>query len=162
LRARLDELPSEPFLLFVGALRRVKGVYELLEAYEQLSDPPPLVLLGTYEDDSPTAFPPGVLVLDDFPHDAVLEACERCLFGVMPSLWPEPLGTVVAEVMSRGRPVIGTRPGGHEDMIVHGETGLLVPRGDVPALVQAMRTLLEDAELKARMGEAASVKAAEF
>jgi glycosyltransferase involved in cell wall biosynthesis len=159
---RANRLPSEPFLLFIGAFRRVKGVYELLEAYEQLVDPPPLVMVGTVEHDSPRRFPPGVHILEDFPHNDVLAACEQCLFGVMPSLWPEPFGTVVCEVMSRGRPVIGTTPGGHADMITHGETGLLVPRGDVPALVAAMRTLLADDALRTRMGEAARVRAAEF
>jgi glycosyltransferase involved in cell wall biosynthesis len=80
----------------------------------------------------------------------------------MPSLWPEPFGTVVCEVMSRGRPVIGTRPGGDADIIVDGETGFLVPRGDVPALMRAMRTLLEEDEVRTRMGEAAKVRAEAF
>jgi glycosyltransferase involved in cell wall biosynthesis len=160
----LEELPQEPFMLFVGALRRVKGVRELLAAYEMLDDPPPLVLIGTKEPDSPTAFPPGVRVLLDVPHDAVMEAAssDRCLFGVMPSLLPEPFGTVVCEVMSRGKPVIGTKPGGHTDMITDRVSGLLVPRGDVEALAAAMQELISDAELRNRLGLAARESAKQF
>jgi glycosyltransferase involved in cell wall biosynthesis len=158
----LAQLPEEPFMLFIGALRRVKGVNELLAAYASLEDAPPLVLIGTVEPDSPTSFPPGVVVLQDLPHDAVLAACERCLFGVMPSVLAEPFGTVVCEVMSRGKPVIGTAPGGHADMIVDGETGFLVPRADVEALAEAMRVLASDPELRERLGAAARVRAGRF
>lgn len=159
---RLDELPSEPFLLFIGALRRVKGIDELLAAYELLDQPPPLVLLGTIEPDSPTSFPPGVHVLTDVPHDAVLATCSRCLFGVMPSRWPEPFGTVVCEVMSRGKPVIGTKPGGHTDLIIDGRTGLLVPAGDVSALADAMRMLIEDEDKREQLGSNARAHALRF
>lgn len=158
----VDQLPTEPFLLFIGALRRVKGIYELLAAYELLEDPPPLVLLGTVEPDSPSAYPPGVHVLTDVPHDAVLAASSRCLFGVLPSTWPEPFGTVVCEVMSRGKPVIGTKPGGHTDLIIDGETGLLVPAGDVPALAEAMRALIADDARREQLGQAAGVHARRF
>jgi glycosyltransferase involved in cell wall biosynthesis len=160
-RARLQELPDGPFLLFVGALRRVKGVEELLAAYRRLADPPPLVLIGTLEPDSP-AFPPSVRVLRDFPHDAVMRAWDRCLFGVLPSLWPEPFGTVVTEALSRGKPVIGTTPGGHTDLIVDGETGFLVPAGNVEALAAAMERLIVDADLRVRMGDAAARRARRF
>jgi glycosyltransferase involved in cell wall biosynthesis len=158
----IRRLPSEPFLLFVGALRRVKGVEQLLEAYERLKDPPPLVLVGTLERDSPSRFPPHVHLLTDFPHRAVMAAWERCLFAVLPSLWPEPFGTVVCEAMSRGKAVIGTTPGGHTDMIVHGETGLLVPLGDVAALANAMQRLIADSALRERLGEAARERARLF
>jgi glycosyltransferase involved in cell wall biosynthesis len=160
----LRELPPEPFMLFIGAFRRVKGVSELLAAYETLVAPPPLVLLGTMEPDSPSAFPPGVHVITDVPHEAVMAAAgsKNCLFGVMPSLLPEPFGTVVCEVMSQGKPVIGTQPGGHTDMIVDGENGLLVPRGDVGALARAMQRLISDPELRDRLGEAALTRAGQF
>jgi glycosyltransferase involved in cell wall biosynthesis len=158
----IGSLPSEPFVLFVGALRRVKGIEQLLTAYQMLDAPPPLVLVGTLEPDTPKSFPPGVRVLTDFPHSAVMAAWERCMFGVLPSLWPEPFGTVVCEAMSCGKPVIATTPGGHTDMVVQDETGLLVPRGDVEALAEAMRTLIADPALRLRLGEAARLRARRF
>jgi glycosyltransferase involved in cell wall biosynthesis len=148
LQAYLRLLPEEPFILFVGALRRVKGIYQLLDAYQKLSAPPPLVLIGTIENDTPKEFPSGVHVLQNFPHQAVLAAWERSLFGVFPSLWAEPLGSVVYEAMSRGRTAIGTTPGGHTDMIIPGKTGLLVAAGDVAGLADAMTKLVQDPELR--------------
>jgi glycosyltransferase involved in cell wall biosynthesis len=162
LQGYLGQLPSTPFILFVGALRVVKGLGPLVAAYQRLRAPPPLVLIGTIESDTPPVFPPGVVVLQKFPHRAVMAVWDRCLFGVLPSLWPEPLGSVVYEGMSRGKAVIGTTPGGHTDMIIHGETGLLVPLGDVDALVDAMQRLLDQPELRTRLGQAGRVRAKLF
>ena len=60
-----------------------------------LGQPPPLVLMGTFERDSPPDFPPEAIVLTDVPHQVVMAAWERAMFGVMPSLWPEPFGATV-------------------------------------------------------------------
>jgi len=160
--ARLEELPDGPFMLFVGALRKVKGIEQLVAAYQKLDSPPPLVLIGTVEPDTPKTFPPGVQVVTNFPHPAVMEAWGRCTFGVLPSLWAEPFGTVVCEAMSRGRPVIATQPGGHTDMVVDGETGILVDRGDVDALAAAMQRLLDHPEERERLVEAARIRARQF
>jgi glycosyltransferase involved in cell wall biosynthesis len=157
----LELLPHEPFILFVGALRRVKGLEQLLAAYTSLVAPPPLVLVGTIEPDTPE-IPPEVLVLTDFPYEAVLRAWDRAMFGVFPSLLGEPFGTVVCEAMSRGKAVIGTKPSGHTDMISDGETGFLVPRGDIDALAQAMQALIDDEALRERLGDAARVRARRF
>jgi glycosyltransferase involved in cell wall biosynthesis len=159
--ALLDLLPKEPFILFVGALRRIKGIAELIAAHACLNDPPPLVLIGTVEPDTPS-IPASVTVIRDAPHSVVMEAWERSLFGVFPSQFPEPLGTVVCEGMSRGKPVIGTAPGGHTDMIVDGLTGLLVPRHDVDALAAAMQRLIEDSSLRGRLGAEARLRARDF
>jgi glycosyltransferase involved in cell wall biosynthesis len=161
-RDRLAELPSEPFILFVGAFRREKGIYELLRAYGQLSSAPPLVLIGTVEREAPRTFPERVSVLTDFPHAAIGSAWQRALFGVAPSLLPEPLGTVVCEAMSCGRAVIGTDHGGHPDVIDDGVNGLLVPPGDSVALANAMQSLLEDPALRHRLGAAARVAGRRF
>jgi glycosyltransferase involved in cell wall biosynthesis len=161
INAWLGRLPAEPFILFVGAFRKVKGLETLFDAYRRLDSPPPLVLMGTYERDSPANFPPEAVVLTDVPNAAVMAAWDRAMFGVMPSLWPEPLGATVAEGMSRGRPVIGTQLGGHADMLTD-SAGVLIPQGDVVALTEAMRELIADPELRERMGRAAAERAKSF
>lgn len=156
-------LPGEPFILYVGALREVKGVPLLLDAYERLPSPrPPLVLIGGRTPDTPASFPAGVTVLHDLPQAEVMAAWERALFGVAPSVLHEPLGNVVHEAMSRGKPVIGTSPGGHGDMIESGVSGLLVPAGDGEALLAAMKALLADRAGREAMGAVARLRAERF
>ena len=87
-------------------------------------------------------------MIEDVPHATVMAIWERALFGVLPSKAPEALGNVVHEAMSKGKAMIGTQPGGQEDMIEDGVTGLLVPGGDAEALAAAMRRLIADADLR--------------
>jgi glycosyltransferase involved in cell wall biosynthesis len=157
--ALLGRLPATPFILFVGALQSHKGLGVLLEAWARMyatidSGRPPLVLIGTRSADTPAGFPEGVTVLSDVPHRVVMAAWERCQFGVVPSLWPDPLPGVVREPMTRGKPVIGSAVGGIPDMISHDSNGLLVPAGDPAALASAMDRLASDAALRVRLGEA--------
>jgi glycosyltransferase involved in cell wall biosynthesis len=63
-------------------------------------------------------------------------------------------GVVAIEAMAHGRPVVGARVGGLAELIVDGETGILVPPRDAAALRAALLRLLEDRELRARMGAA--------
>lgn len=161
IEAWMARLPKQPFILYVGAFRKVKGLQTLFDAYGRLSSPPPLVLIGTFERDSPPDFPADATVLTDVPNQVVMAAWDRAMFGVLPSLWPEPLGATVSEGMSRGRPVIGTKPGGHTDMITP-KSGILVPQGDVIALTTAMQELIVDPERRERMGRAASERAKTF
>ena len=77
--AILAQLPSDPFILFVGALRRVKGLPELFEAYQRMAQRPPLVLMGTRASES-LQIPAGPQVFYDVPHATVMAAWERALF----------------------------------------------------------------------------------
>jgi glycosyltransferase involved in cell wall biosynthesis len=148
----VERLPTSPFILFVGALQPHKGLYELLSAYDRLERRPPLVLIGTRWPDTPQRFPDGVSVYHDVPHGSVMAAWERCLFGVVPSLWPEPLGVVSLEAMSKGKAVVATAVGGITDIVLHGRTGLLVPAGDPGGMTDAMQRLVDDAELRESLG----------
>jgi glycosyltransferase involved in cell wall biosynthesis len=150
----LDRLPTEPFILFVGALQPHKGVRELVEAYEGLEPRPPLVVIGTQWPDSPTSWPPGTSVFTDVPNTLVQEAWRRSLFGVAPSLWPETFGGVVTEAMLHRRAVVASGIGGPLDTVEPGITGLLVPPGDAGALRGAMQALIDDPARRQRMGEA--------
>lgn len=158
----IAQLPSGPFILFVGSFRRIKGDQLLIDAYRRLADPPPLVMVGARSAEPMPELPPGVSALVDVPHSTVLAIWDRALFGACPSLAPEALGNTVHEGMSRGKVVIGTRPGGHEDMIEHGTDGILVPRGDLEALTGALEKLLCDGEDRERMGALARASAERF
>lgn len=157
----LARLPDEPFILYVGAFRRVKGLETLFDAYRRLDSPPPLVLIGTFERDSPTDIPSEATIIENAPHPVVMASWDRALFGVMPSLWPEPYGATVAEGMSRGKAVIGTLLGGHVDMLDE-DCGVLVPQGDGAALAAAMAELIADPERREALGQAAAKKAESF
>jgi glycosyltransferase involved in cell wall biosynthesis len=158
----LEKLPAEPFILFVGHLRPYKGVEVLLSAYATLEAPPPLVMVGTIANDSPSEFPPGVEVFTYVPHGTVMAMWERSLFGVSPSIAPEALPSVVLEAMTKGKPMVASRIAGYPDMVDDGETGLLVTPGSVPELAAAMARLTSDGELRARLGETAAERVGRF
>jgi len=97
---------------------------------------------------------------DDIP--AVLASLDAFAF---PSLF-EGLCVAVIEAQAAGVPVVATPVGGIRETVVDGETGLVVPTGDPPALAAAIRRLLEDrplaealaAEAKRRVRERFSVE----
>ena len=70
---------------------------------------------------------------------------------VLPS-HSEGLPTVVCEAMNCGVPVVATAVDGTPEIVRDGETGLLVPPGDAPALADALARILDDAALAERMG----------
>jgi glycosyltransferase involved in cell wall biosynthesis len=158
---RLDQLPDEPFILFFGDATVDKGAWQLADAYRQLENPPPLVFVGRcYLDELRER--PGVHVTGAWPHRLAIEALRRSLFTVAPSLWPEPFGIVALEASAAGKPVIASSIGGLRDIVVDGESGLLVPPDDRDALLAAMRRLIGDEGLRERLGAGARERAARF
>jgi glycosyltransferase involved in cell wall biosynthesis len=65
----------------------------------------------------------------------------------------EGLPRTVLEAMLAGKPVVGSDVTGTRELIVHDETGLLYPYGDIPALTSALRRLIADPQLRRTMGE---------
>jgi glycosyltransferase involved in cell wall biosynthesis len=90
---------------------------------------------------------------DDIP--ALLAATDAF---VLPSLFE---GTPLAllEAMAAGKPVVTSAIPGTDELVADGETGLLVPAGDADALAAALRRIVADPELRARLGAAARLKA---
>ena len=80
-------------------------------------------------------------------------------FCVAPSIWEEPFGLVAVEAMASGRAVIASRVGGLQNIVVDGETGYLFDRQNAEHLAGHMEVLLDDQELRARMGRAARLRA---
>ncbi len=93
-----------------------------------------------------------VRFLENLPPDAVAAWLEGVDIFVFPSLWDN-FPYVILEAMACGKAIVATRTGAVPEMI--GETGLLVPPGDVKALAGALRKLMGDEELRSRLGEAA-------
>lgn len=77
---------------------------------------------------------------------------------IAPSLRPEPFGRVAAEAGAMGKAVIAADHGGFRETLVDGETGLLTEPGSAEALSAAMGRLAGDADLRARLGDAASAR----
>ncbi len=71
------------------------------------------------------------------------------------------LPTVIMEAMAARVPCLSTRLAGIPEMVIEGETGLLVDEGDVSGLAEALAKLLRDKELRSRMGEAGRMRARE-
>ena len=78
----------------------------------------------------------------------------RTAIFVFPSIWHEPFGIPVIEAMAAGLPVVATRAGALPEVVVDGETGILVERGDADGLAAAISRLLCDPHLRQRMGNA--------
>ena len=157
-----EQLPPDGYLLFVGSLTHQKGVETLLDAYAGIVGAPPLVLVGYTLPESPTTFPPNVVVLKNWPHVAVMRAWKHSLAGVVPSIWPDPCPSVAMEAMAVGKPVIASRVGGLPEIVADGETGILVPPADPQALRAAISRLIDDPALAASMGAAGRERVTAF
>ena len=146
---RLAALPAEPFILYFGDVAEDKGVGNLVEAYRELEEPPPLVLIGRQLLEG-VGEVPGVVALDPMPHPLAIEALRRSLFSVAPSLLPESFGIVALEAAAAGKPAVVSDIGGLSDIVVDGETGFLVAPGDREGAARRLRAALR------RRGAAAS------
>lgn len=156
-------LPPSGYILYVGSLGVHKGIFELLKAYDRLTGTvPPLVVLGTPKDDMPTVWPKGSVVRLNVPHDEVLAAWGHCGFGVIPSVWPEPFGLVALEAGVMEKAVVASKVGGLADIVTDDVNGLLVPPRDVSRLAGAMQRLIDDKELRDRLGRGGREHAVEF
>jgi glycosyltransferase involved in cell wall biosynthesis len=139
--------PAE--VLYVGRLSPEKNVDTLVEAVGDLN----LVVVG---DGPMRRLVPNAL--GSVPHAEVERLLERSSVVVAPSE-REGFGLAAAEAMAFGRPVVAARGGALLELVADGETGLLVPPRDAAALRGAVERLLEDTELRDRLGREARIRA---
>lgn len=155
--------PGEVVVLVLGALERRKGQDVLLSAVEQLGEGAAAVRLVFCGDGSERAAleaqaaPLGGRVIFTGFQDEVAPALAAADVVVVPSRH-EGLGVAALEAMAAGKPVIASRVGGLAEVVVDGESGLVVPPEDPPALASALARLLADPSLRARLGAAGQVR----
>ncbi|NWO04422.1 MAG: glycosyltransferase [Alteromonadaceae bacterium] len=146
------------FFLFVGVLRYYKGLDTLLEAARETGLP--VVIAGTGPEHERLWQRSQAMGLDNvlfagFVSDeikaALFEAARAVVFPS--SLRSEAFGVTLLEGLMHGKPLISCEIGtGTSYVNQHGETGLVLPPADTPALAHAMQTLAADDDMAADMG----------
>jgi glycosyltransferase involved in cell wall biosynthesis len=160
--------PVEPRLLAVGRLIPIKGLDTLLRAVAAARTEVPgltLELAGAGSEEADLRRLAAELGLDEpvrflGPVTPIGPAYERALAVVVPSRG-EGFGMVALEAMERGRAVVASRVGGLPELVVPGETGLLVPPDDLEALRAALVMVASDPAHAAEMGAAGRRRALE-
>jgi glycosyltransferase involved in cell wall biosynthesis len=162
LRERLGAAPGAPCLLVAANLVRRKGVDVLLTALARLATPATLWVAGEGPERRPLEASASRLGLTDRVRflgrrDDVPDLLEACDAFVLPSR-QEGLGIAALEAMARGRAVVASSVGGLCDLVIDGETGLLVPPDDPEALAAALARVLTDPAFSERLGAAGALR----
>jgi glycosyltransferase involved in cell wall biosynthesis len=143
--------------LFVGIQFARKGGPTLLEAWTKVVRELPdaeLWVVGP-KSAAPAELPPGVRWLGYVPtREALADLYRRASVFVLPSIF-DPYPNVLREAMGHGLPCVGSDSGGIPEIIVEGETGLVVPVGEPAPLAQALIDLLGNPAEAERMGRTA-------
>lgn len=157
---------EEKNVLFVGRLIKRKGADDLLQSFKLLLEKMPQTRL-TIVGDGPQRKNLRNLAEKLEVHDKVeftgilrgrdlYRKYQECDVFVMPSKRigedVEGFGMVFLEAGFFKKPSVGTRSGGIPEAVVHNETGILVPEGDVIALKKAIETLLTNQKLAQELG----------
>ncbi|HAV13814.1 MAG TPA: hypothetical protein DCX06_10055 [Opitutae bacterium] len=155
-------------LLFFGAIDRQKGAYDLpsvIRACRRLGLACSLSIIGGEADDlkeeiAQVAGPIEVNWLGRLPRKECFEQLVNC--DVLLSLSRgESFGLVTVEAMSMGCVPVGYAEGGTRDIVISGESGVLVPLCDLEGIAAAVQTLDQDRERWQQMSRAASQRARE-
>lgn len=160
-------LTEPPTVAYAGRLSREKGVETLLDAFSHAARRVPdarLILAGTGPSEAAlrlAAAPFGdrIRFLGHLPRPEMERAFSGVWVQAVPSLWHEPFGNVSTEAMARGTAVVASDVGGQSDIVVDGETGYLVPPGDVERLADRLSRLLGDRALAEAQGRAGRARA---
>lgn len=153
----------------VGRIAPEKGHQVLLDAAKRLTGRYPLrfVIIGNGPEEATIRSSVQKMGLEEMVlftgfREDVNNAIAALDIVTVPSTWAEPCSAVVQQAMAVSKPVIGTRAGGTPEMILEGETGLLVPVKDAGALADAIAALAGDAFLRRRMGAAGRERVEQF
>ena len=168
--------PDRPYVTFVGRITRQKGIDLLLRAAERFDPDTQLVLLPSAPDTPEvgeemraraaalTEHRRGVLWLEQIlPRPQLVQVLSHSVVALCPSVY-EPFGLVNVEAMACATAVVATDVGGIPEIVVDGETGVLVhmeigpdgqaadPDGFVAALAEVVNRVVADPATAERMG----------
>ncbi len=163
IRAELNIDPAAVVIGSVGMLDKNKGQVGLLRAFHELTqrwaEPVHLIIVGDGIEKARLEQLAHELDLERSVHfvgyrrdiPAILKGIDII---VVPTLEYESFSLAAVEAMAMQVPVVASRLGGLAEVVEDGETGLLFPPGDHAQLLAALRSLITDSALRARMGQA--------
>ncbi|MEO0986352.1 MAG: glycosyltransferase [Cyanobacteria bacterium J06639_14] len=156
-------------LLYVGRLAAMKGLPVLFEALSQLRQRYPdlqLTVVGDGQERPEIEASAQQLGLDKmvdfvgYKSQADVRAyLQQTDIFILPS-FAEGVPVVLMEAMAAAVPVLTTRIAGVPELVEHGQSGWLVPPGDQQTLAESLAMLVDDADLRKRLGEAGRAKVA--
>ncbi len=169
LRIRLGIPETAPLLLVVGRLQPWKGFATAIQALAQLPKEVQLLVVGEGEVRQTLqrlahdlGLAQRVHFLGALPREALPTIYRSVDLFLATSFASETFGISLVEAQASGLPVIATNFGGFPEVVLEGQTGLLVPPREPAALAKAITTLLADSTRRATMAEAAIVWAQQF
>jgi glycosyltransferase involved in cell wall biosynthesis len=152
-------------VLFVGRFSKEKGVEQLLDAWKRTDRGEAKLLLAgdgpeksALENKIAAEKIGGVEFLGFVAKEDQSAMWKRAAFLVVPSIWQDPLPTVVFEAWERGRTLVVSDVGGLADSVEDGLDGLKVPMRDAEAWAAAMGKLLREPARAVEMARAGLVK----
>jgi len=159
----------KPFVFFVGRLSRQKGIFDLVAAMDHVPRGTQLVL-ATGKPDTPElvgelkaaiAGRTDVVWIHEMLEDPDLVNLynEASVFAC-PSIY-EPFGIINLEAMACETPVVAAAVGGIKEVVLDGETGLLVPPQNPGKLADALTRVIGDPDVAAKMGRAGRTRVLE-
>jgi glycosyltransferase involved in cell wall biosynthesis len=161
IRTELGLIQDQHLVLYVGRLRPVKGVEFGIRAFALVKNKRPNLYMALAGEGEQLCKLQNLVndlginnhvkflgVRNDLPD--LLAAADSIL---IPSL-NEGFPRTAIEAMAAGKPIVATRVGGIPEAIIDGKTGILVPAKDIPAMAEALISLIDDALLRERLGAA--------
>ncbi len=158
------ELALEPQVLYVGRIERAKGVYDLLDAWVRVLAHCPdarLTLIGedrtggsVHRQVQSLGINESVILTGPLSGHQVADMMRRSRIFCLPS-HNEGTPVCIMEALSCGLPVVATRVGGIPDVVEHEKTGLLVAKGNVQGVADALLSLFRDPSRCVQMGKEA-------
>jgi glycogen synthase len=180
--------PDMPYILFVGRIARQKGIIHLVNAVKYMPPGFQVVLCAGAPDTPEIAVEmkaavatavrerPGLIWIQEMvSKPTAIQLYSHAELLCCPSIY-EPFGIINLEAMACETPVVASAVGGIKEVVVHGETGCLVPLEQLKEspfepvdpekfardLAASINMLMEDSELRARMGKAGRRRAEEL
>lgn len=137
---------KDPFLLWVGRASPDKGPEVAIEVARRVGLPLAMALKVNEVDEhlylrevlEPAMTGQDVTVVRNASLEDKVDLMERARCVLFPAQWPEPFGLVMLEAMACGTPVVAYANGATPEVIADGQTGYVVPAGDLDALCAAV------------------------